>query len=109
MVAYSYYYQDVIAPLSRLNISIDTSVNGDGSDRGVVTGEGDGTVSLLSAGYMCAKGWKMKRYNPAGIPVKIYEMPHQPDMFDIRGGPNTGDHVGKSQTHFPALRTFGLT
>lgn len=71
-------------PLSRLNISIDTTVNGDGSDRGVVTGEGDGTVSLLSAGYMCAKGWKMKRYNPAGIPVKIYEMPHQPDMFGVR-------------------------
>lgn len=81
---YSYYYQDVADPLSRLNISIDTTVNGDGSDRGVVTGEGDGTVSLMSAGYMCAKGWKMKRYNPAGIPVKIYEMPHQPDMFGVR-------------------------
>lgn len=49
-----------------------------------MTGEGDGTVSLLSAGYMCAKGWKMKRYNPARIPVKIYEMPHQPDMFGVR-------------------------
>lgn len=88
-----YYYQDITSPLSSLNISIDTSVNGDGSDRGVVVGEGDGTVSLLSAGYMCTKGWKMKRYNPAGISIKTYEMPHQPDMFDIRGGPNTGDHV----------------
>lgn len=49
-----------------------------------MVGEGDGTVSLLSAGYMCTKGWKMKRYNPAGISIKTYEMPHQPDMFDIR-------------------------
>ncbi|KAL7276467.1 phospholipid:diacylglycerol acyltransferase [Rhizina undulata] len=88
----SYYYRD-LDETSSLNISIDTSINGYGSDHGVVVGEGDGTVPLLSAGYMCAKGWKMKRYNPAGIEVKIYEMPHDPDRFDIRGGPNTGDHV----------------
>ena len=56
-------------------------------------GEGDGTVSLLSAGYMCAKGWRMKRYNPAGVQVKVREMPHEPDRFSPRGGPNTGDHV----------------
>lgn len=56
-------------------------------------GEGDGTVSLLSAGYMCNKGWHMKRYNPAGVKIKVFEMPHEPDRFAPRGGPNTGDHV----------------
>jgi len=35
----------------------------------------------------------MKRYNPASIPIKTYELPHEPDRFDMRGGPNTGDHV----------------
>lgn len=25
--------------------------------------------------------------------VKVYEMPHEPDRFSPRGGPNTGDHV----------------
>lgn len=56
-------------------------------------GEGDGTVNLLSAGYMCNKGWNMHRYNPAGVQVKVYEMLHEPGRFSPRGGPNTGDHV----------------
>ena len=84
----------------KLNIVIDTAVVEEGSvrpplrreshpsnmlqDHGVVVGEGDGTVPLLSSGYMCSKGWKMKRYNPAGVQVKTYEMLHEPDTFDIR-------------------------
>jgi hypothetical protein len=39
---------------------------------------------------MCAKGWRMKRYNPAGSKIKVFEMPHEPDRFSPRGGPNTG-------------------
>ena len=42
---------------------------------------------------MCARGWNVTRFNPARIPITIYEMPHEPTTFDIRGGPNTGDHV----------------
>ena len=42
---------------------------------------------------MCNKGWKMHRYNPAGVKVKVYEMLHEPERFSPRGGPNTGDHV----------------
>lgn len=59
----------------------------------MILGEGDGTVNLLSVGYMCNRGWKYHRYNPAGIKIKTYEMPHEPDRFSPRGGPNTGDHV----------------
>jgi phospholipid:diacylglycerol acyltransferase len=59
----------------------------------VILGEGDGTVNLLSVAYMCNKGWNMHRYNPAGVKVKVYEMPHEPERFSPRGGPNTGDHV----------------
>ena len=88
----SYFYKRDTTPLTKNNISIDTSANfGDGNvDHGVVMGEGDGTVNLLSSGYMCAKGWKMNRYNPSGIKVTSYEMPHEPDNFSPRGGPNTG-------------------
>lgn len=50
-------------------------------------------MNLLSVGYMCNRGWNMHRYNPAGVQVKVYEMPHEPDRFSPRGGPNTGDHV----------------
>lgn len=42
---------------------------------------------------MCNKGWNYHRYNPAGVKIKVYEMPHEPDRFSPRGGPNTGDHV----------------
>lgn len=74
-------------------------------------GEGDGTVNLLSSGYMCNHGWKnIRRYNPAEIPVIAYEMPHEPDRFNPRGGPNTGDHVdilGRSSLNDLILRVAG--
>lgn len=86
----AYYYRDDTDPSSKVNVTIDTAFSAGEVDRGVVMGEGDGTVSLLSSGYMCSKGWKMKRYNPAGVQIKTYEMPHEPDRFSPRGGPNTG-------------------
>ncbi|PVH87849.1 LACT-domain-containing protein [Cadophora sp. DSE1049] len=91
----SYFYRTDKNPLSSLNITIDTTLIQPASniDHGVILGEGDGTVSLLSTGYMCNKGWNIHRYNPAGVQVKVYEMPHEPDRFSPRGGPNTGDHV----------------
>ncbi|KAJ5648306.1 hypothetical protein N7490_004678 [Penicillium lividum] len=87
----SYWYQEETDPLVNLNVSIDTTVTLDENvDHGVNMGEGDGTVNLLSTGYMCAKGWRIKRYNPAGSKIKVFEMPHEPDRFSPRGGPNTG-------------------
>lgn len=92
----AYYYRAPDQPeLTNLNITIDTahtSVNGE-VDHGVVMGEGDGTVNILSTGYMCNRGWKIRRYNPAGVVVKVFEMSHEPDKFNMRGGPNTADHV----------------
>ena len=73
-------------------------------------GEGDGTVSLLSSGYMCNRGWRMARYNPAEIPVKVVEMRHESDRFSPRGGPSTGDHVdilGRSSLNDLILRVAG--
>ena len=86
----SYFYREETDPTSKLNVTIDTGLTNDAVDHGVIMGEGDGTVSLLSTGYMCAKGWHIKRYNPAGVQIKVYEMPHEPDRFSPRGGPNTG-------------------
>jgi phospholipid:diacylglycerol acyltransferase len=116
----AYYYKETENPLhGNVNISIDTSVTTPGGrlqelgsvDRGVVFGEGDGTVNLMSTGYMCAKGWRnIKRYNPGGVKIKTYEMPHEPDRFNPRGGPNTGDHVdilGRSSLNDLILRVAG--
>lgn len=60
---------------------------------GVINGEGDGTVSLLSNGAMCVDGWQRKLYNPAGIKVITAELKHEPQAFDPRGGEHTGDHI----------------
>lgn len=90
----SYFYredqdQDQV---SSVNVTIDTSFTMGEVNHGVILGEGDGTVPLLSNGYMCAKGWHIKRFNPAGVKITVYEMPHEPDRFSPRGGPNTGMH-----------------
>ncbi|KAK5653565.1 hypothetical protein OQA88_8827 [Cercophora sp. LCS_1] len=89
-----YYYRPPETPLPTfLNMTIDTALIQGQTDHGVVMGEGDGTVNLMSTGYMCNRGWNIKRYNPAGVKVKVVEMPHEPERFNPRGGPNTADHV----------------
>ncbi|KAF9344787.1 hypothetical protein BGX26_003907 [Mortierella sp. AD094] len=79
------------------NVYIDTTVHDDrlGISYGIHQGDGDGTVPLLSTGYMCVEGWKKKLYNPAGINVITREYTHQssPSPVDIRGGKRTADHV----------------
>ncbi|KAF1809380.1 LACT-domain-containing protein [Eremomyces bilateralis CBS 781.70] len=108
----AYYYRDDLDPMSITNVSMDTGYtdpNG-GPDHGVMMGEGDGTVPLLSMGYMCVRGWKYRRYNPAGVKIKTYEMPHEPERFSPRGGPNTGDHVdilGRASLNDLILRVAG--
>lgn len=90
----AYYYRAPEFPdFTKLNVTIDTGMVQGEVDRGVILGEGDGTVPLLSSGYMCSKGWHLKRYNPAGVKIKVVEMPHQPDRFSPRGGANTAEHV----------------
>lgn len=86
----SYFYREDRDDASTLNVTIDTAITAENIDHGVTMGEGDGTVPLLSNGYMCAKGWRLKRFNPANVSIKVYEMPHEPDRFSPRGGPNTG-------------------
>ena len=97
----AYYYREDNEPGSKNDVMLDTAasfLNPDVdhvADHGVVMGEGDGTVNLLSTGYMCNKGWRMRRYNPSGIKITTYEMPHEPDRFSPRGGPNTGKFLHK--------------
>ena len=109
----AYFYRTDADPLTKTNVTIDTAYKAQepiSADHGVVMGEGDGTVNLMSTGYMCARGWHIRRYNPAGVKVTTYEMPHEPDRFNPRGGPNTGDHVdilGRSGLNDLILRVAG--
>ncbi|KAK3904796.1 Phospholipid:diacylglycerol acyltransferase [Staphylotrichum tortipilum] len=76
-----YYRAPEYGALTNLSMTIDTGLTQGTVDHGVIMGEGDGT------------GWKLKRYNPANVKITVVEMPHEPDRFNPRGGPNTADHV----------------
>nr|XP_010917136.1 phospholipid:diacylglycerol acyltransferase 1 [Elaeis guineensis] len=95
----AYVYK--LAPSAECNIpfQIDTSAEGgqDGSclKGGVYLVNGDETVPVLSAGYMCAKGWRGKtRFNPSGIKTYIREYDHAPPANLLEGrGTQSGAHV----------------
>ncbi|KNC99428.1 uncharacterized protein SPPG_05669 [Spizellomyces punctatus DAOM BR117] len=79
-----------------LDFHVDTTYSQEEANiySGVQLTDGDGTVPLISLGYMCAKGWKHKRYNPAQIPVITREFRDKPaGAFSPRGGPGSADHV----------------
>ena len=61
---------------------------------GIAQGDGDGSVPLVSLGFMCATGWpKIAELNPSNTSVITKEFLHEPSLVDLRGGPKTGDHV----------------
>ncbi|SCU80271.1 LADA_0B06106g1_1 [Lachancea dasiensis] len=71
-----------------LNFTIDYE-----SSEPVLLTDGDGTIPLVSHA-MCQK-WAQgaSPYNPGNSSVKIVEIKHQPDRFDIRGGAKSAEHV----------------
>lgn len=62
---------------------------------GVYVADGDASVPTLSAGFMCAKGWRGKtRFNPSGIATYIREFHHKPPSSLLEGrGLESGGHV----------------
>lgn len=78
---------------------IDTSAEGGSVSPclkgGVFHVDGDETVPILSAGYMCVKGWRGKtRFNPSGIGTFIREYNHAPPANLLEGrGTQSGAHV----------------
>ncbi|KAI8846671.1 Lecithin:cholesterol acyltransferase-domain-containing protein [Chytridium lagenaria] len=71
---------------------------------GVLLSDGDISVPLISLGYMCANGWRRKRYNPSGIRIITREHPHKSwvrpsGVPDLRGGPESADHVDIMGNH----------
>lgn len=95
----AYVYK--LSPFSECNIpfQIDSSAEGGHGQSclqgGVYSVNGDETVPVLSAGYMCAKGWRGKtRFNPSGIKTYIREFDHAPPANLLEGrGTQSGAHV----------------
>ncbi|KAK9275383.1 hypothetical protein L1049_022647 [Liquidambar formosana] len=95
----AYVYKLTPAAECYIPFQIDTSAEG-GSEGtclkgGVFSVDGDETVPVLSAGFMCAKGWRGKtRFNPSGIPTYIREYNHAPPANLLEGrGTQSGAHV----------------
>ncbi|GFZ08124.1 phospholipid:diacylglycerol acyltransferase [Actinidia rufa] len=87
---------------------IDTSANGGDEDSclkdGVFSVDGDETVPVLSAGFMCAKGWRGKtRFNPSGIQTYVREYDHAPPSNLLLEGRGT-----QSGAHVDIMGNFAL-
>ncbi|KZV42615.1 phospholipid:diacylglycerol acyltransferase 2 [Dorcoceras hygrometricum] len=95
----SYIYK--LSPSSRrrsIPLQIDSSA--DGNHNGCLKGgvffvDGDGTVPVLSSGFMCAKGWRGKtRFNPSRISTYVREYKHQAPANLLEGrGITSSTHV----------------
>ena len=59
--------------------------------------DGDGTVPLISLGFMCNVGWKQKRWNPYNVNIKTVEYFHENLGLiykgTVRGGIKSGEHL----------------
>lgn len=99
----NYFYTPNPTSPNQPVFSIDSSVNLPNYETlsGVRQGLGDGSVPLISLGYMCAEGWKNKLYNPNGVKVITREFKDQssPIYEDIRGGRNTSEHINILGNH----------
>ncbi|KAL5579528.1 hypothetical protein UlMin_011970 [Ulmus minor] len=95
----AYVYKLTTAAECYIPFQIDTSAKGDDEDSclkdGVYNVDGDETVPVLSAGFMCAKAWRGKtRFNPSGIVTYIREYDHSPPANLLEGrGTQSGAHV----------------
>lgn len=79
---------------------LDTTIEDpeNGIIHGIKYSDGDGSVPLLSLGYMCAGPWRNPKsgLNPSGSEVIIREYKHQPEFTvedPMRNGPNSSEHV----------------
>ncbi|KAK8515709.1 hypothetical protein V6N13_139321 [Hibiscus sabdariffa] len=77
---------------------IDSSVDGEDDSclkGGVYFTDGDENVPVLSAGFMCAKGWRgSTQFNPSGIATYVREYRNKPPSSLVeRGGIKNGAHL----------------
>lgn len=85
-------------------ILIDESRNDDVFNFGIEFSDGDGTIPLLSLGFMCERGWPLSRAHNPGVPASqfvVREYAHDRNRnINIRditwvaqGGTATADHI----------------
>ncbi|KAF5744804.1 hypothetical protein HS088_TW07G00384 [Tripterygium wilfordii] len=97
--SYVYKSSPNIDKCKNVPFQIDSSADGDDQESclrgGVYFVDGDESVPVISAGFMCAKGWRGKtRFNPSGIATYVREYKHKPPTSLLEGrGLESGGHV----------------
>ncbi|GLU19259.1 hypothetical protein SLE2022_355200 [Rubroshorea leprosula] len=96
--AYVYKLSPTAGRCKSIPYQIDSSANGEEGgcrNHGVYLSDGDESVPVLSAGFMCAKGWKGRtRFNPSSIATYTREyQPKPPDSLLEGRGVGSGRHV----------------
>lgn len=81
-------------------IILDTNIEDpeNGIVHGIKYSDGDGSVPLLSLGYMCAGPWRNQKsgMNPSGSQIITREYAHRAEFVvddPMRKGPNSAEHV----------------
>jgi phospholipid:diacylglycerol acyltransferase len=95
-------FQKAADPPFILDTSIEDPENG--IVHGIKYSDGDGSVPLLSLGYMCAGPWRDHNsgLNPSGSEVIIREYKHRTEFAvedPMRKGPNSSEHVDVLGNH----------
>ena len=85
------YKTDAEGQVDSIDVSIDDPRHN--ISAGVLMGEGDGTVNLMSLGFACNKLWKQPTHNPAGISVTTRELYHTKEGLLVFRGAKESDHV----------------
>ena len=98
-------------------LDVKATRNAEDVDKGVALTDGDGSIPLVSLGYVCAEAWRARgakfgkknasdafvtRLNPGGAVVKIREYPHRAlGVWNggLQEGPGSGDHVNIMGNH----------
>eukprot|EP01134_Creolimax_fragrantissima_P000514 CFRG0514T1 len=94
--SYAYQVSDKWADLNQgegIRFHINVTKSGGIWDYGVCKHTGDGTVPLLSLGYLSTTQWRTPTHNPYGVKIVTREIAHNPHPLYVRGGENTADHV----------------
>ncbi|KAK1870150.1 hypothetical protein I4F81_012612 [Pyropia yezoensis] len=88
-----YHYE--LSPSGELQINLSATHPPHRLRNGIRTGAGDGTVPLISLGFVCEGPWRVAghRLNPAGAGVVTREYPHEPESVSLRGGERAATHV----------------
>jgi phospholipid:diacylglycerol acyltransferase len=104
-------HNDTDASCQEFPYSIDTSIHDPelNISKGVQQSDGDGTVPLLSLGFMCRRAWKSALFNPSMMQVVTREYADRPPVSIIERGESIFRESGNAVRFLELSSFFCLT